>query len=87
MKSYVWTYNKNKKPVGREYDRYYLIKNEKQMDDLIKKFIEIDAVTIPAALTFPVMLELVSGFAPQFKIANKTAIRKELNKLQKMLGE
>jgi hypothetical protein len=86
MKSYVWTYNKNKKPVGKEYNRYYLIKNEKQLEDLIEKFIEIDAVITPATLTFPVVLELVSGFAPQFKIANKTAIKKELNKLQKMLG-
>jgi len=84
MKSYVWTY-RNKRPVGKEFKRFYVIKNEKQLDDLIEKFLDIDAVTIPAGLKFPVVLELENGFAPSVKEVNLKKLSKELKELQTLV--
>lgn len=83
MKTIIYTYI-DYKPIFFELDRYYHIKNEKQLNLLIDKLLDIDAVSTPIKLTFPVMLELKSGFAPRLIIADKRAIKSQLNKLQKL---
>lgn len=84
MKSYVWTY-RNKKPIGAEFERYYYVKNQDELDEIIEEFLYIDAVTTPSDLEFPVILELENGFAPSFVEVSKEALGKELKKLQKLV--
>ena len=86
MKSYVWTYVEGK-PKVFELDRYYLIKNKRQLNKLIDKLLDIDATTIPGELRFPVLLELESGFAPTLVEASLPAIRDDVKKLQKLIKE
>jgi hypothetical protein len=84
MKTIIYTYA-NMKPVFFELDRYYYIKSEKQLDLLIDKLMDIDAVTSPTELKFPVMLELKSGFSPNLVVADKKAMKSQLVKLQKLV--
>lgn len=84
MKALVWTYE-NKKPKAYLLDKYYYIKNKDEMDRLIDKLLDIDAVSSPANLVFPVLLELEDGFAPTLVKAKQRSIMGQLNKLQNLV--
>ncbi len=84
MKSVIWTFE-NKRPKIYSIERYHYIENRKQLDKLIDKLLDIDAVSSPADLRFPVMLELEDGFAPNLVRADLTKMRHELKNLQKMV--
>lgn len=57
------------------------------IDNLIDELIDIDAVSSPVDLTFPVMLEVEDGFAPSLIEADVIKMRRELNNLQKMVDK
>jgi len=85
VKTVIYTFE-NFKPVIFEFDRYHFVRDKKALNKLIEKFLSIDAVTTPDELTFPVVLELESGFAPTFRIANKRSLRKQAKNLKKLIG-
>jgi hypothetical protein len=84
MKTVIYSFE-NKKPKFFELDRYYYIKTQKQLDKLIDKLLDIDAVCTPAALTFPVVLELKSGFAPTLVRVSHKALVKEHKRVTDLL--
>ena len=86
MKSLIWTFVK-RKPQAFLVDRYHYIKNQDELDDLVEELLDIDAVSTPVDLTFPVMLEVENGFAPSLIKADVIKMRRELNKLQKMVDK
>lgn len=86
MKSVVWTYNDNKKPIVYELDRYYFVKNQRQFDKLVDKLLDIDAVFSPADLSYPVILELESGFSITLKKVKEKDLEKSANKTMHLLN-
>ena len=86
MKSLVWSYE-DKKPYVVLMDRYHYIENKKQLNKLIDRLLNIDAVSIPEELTFPVMLEVLDGFAPTLVKADIYKMRQELKKLQEIIDK
>jgi hypothetical protein len=86
MKTIIYSYE-NFKPVFYTLDRYYYIKNQRQLDNLIEKLLDIDAVFHPFEIKFPVILELRDGFGPELKIASRAKMKKELNKMQALLNK
>lgn len=86
MKTVIWTFE-NKRPKTYTMDRYYYLKSKAELDKLIDKLLDIDAVTTPANLTFPVMLELQDGFGPDLVRADHLKMRQELKKLQNMVDK
>lgn len=84
MKSIIYTF-KDFRPVFLEADKYYTVSNQKQLDVLIEQFIDFDAVSTPAEVSFPVTLELLNGFTPKFIKANKKNMKSQLKKLQRFV--
>lgn len=66
MKTTVYTYV-NRKVVLVEKPRFYFLKDKAEFDAVVDDLIEIDAVSSPADLTFPCILELRKGFSISLK--------------------
>jgi len=81
MKTTFYTY-RNQKLHLVEKDRFYLVKNKKELDLLIEELLHYDAVTTPYDQDpkFPMLLELQSGFAPVLKYVDNAYVQKVLKK-------
>lgn len=91
MKTVIYTYV-NRKPKFFTLDRFYVIKNKKQYNQLIETLLDIDAVSSPHdpntdTVSYPIVLELSSGFAPNLSEVSKKTVKKEAKKLQKIINK
>ena len=86
MKSTVWTY-RAEKPKCFLVKRYHYIENQDELNKLIEKLLDIDAVMHPADIKFPCMLEVEDGFGVGLVLASLMKMRLELKELQKMVDK
>lgn len=96
MKSTIVTY-RNKKPYSVQVDKFHVVKNKKELNELIEKLLDIDAVSSPyfpkdEVIPFPLYLEVVNNDFPSLILVEKEVIvqaikkqEKEIKKLKELL--
>lgn len=81
----IYTY-KNFKKVYLKAERFHLVHNKEEFDNLIEAFLDFDAVATPyfsEEAPYPLVLELTPGFAVNFVEVKK----KRKNEVEQVLKE
>lgn len=85
MKTTIYTY-RNKKVVLITRPRFYVVRNQKELDEVIDGLMDVDAVISPVGeVPFPAVIELESGFGPNLLLSTKRQMKKALAQARKEL--
>lgn len=90
MKTAVYTF-KNKKPILIEVNKYYFLKNNKELNDLVYQLSEIDAVAYPTSeeiKKYPIILKIKKlSFGFNFEIATPKEYLAELKSSKRIIDK